>query len=98
VISLIIFCLVCLSITNLLVEEYIFLWLRNFINKIFPYSLLNKVIQCQTCLGFWVGFLLVLMIPNILPILGFGLIVNSLIGGLISSIINKIILITIYKI
>lgn len=97
-ISLIIFCLISLSITNLLVEEYIFSWLRKLINKYFPYSLLNKMIQCQTCLGFWVGFLLVLTMPNLLPILGYELIINSVIGGLISSIINKIILITIYKI
>lgn len=56
------------------------------------------MIQCQTCLGFWVGFLLVLTMPNLLPMIGYGLIINSVIGGLISSIVNKIILITIYKI
>jgi hypothetical protein len=61
--NLLIFILVCLGVTNIIVREHIFLWLRNFIGKWFQYSLLNKMINCEVCMGFWVGVFFSFMFP-----------------------------------
>lgn len=91
--NLILFCLISLGITNIIVRENIFEWLRVLIDKYFKYSYLNKAIRCETCAGFWVGALISIFFTPISPIL----IVNSIFYGAISSIINKIILIILFK-
>jgi uncharacterized protein (DUF2062 family) len=87
--DLLLFVLCSISLTNIIVREYIFQWMRNIIKKIFPYSLLNKMIHCETCTGFWVGVALSLIFPF------FGL--HWFIAGLISSISNKILAILLFK-
>jgi len=90
-IGLILYILICLSITNLLVCEYVFEWLRKLIDKYFKYSLLNKLIRCQTCMGFWIGCMITYSMPNLLPQISDVFIINIIVGGLISSITNKMI-------
>ena len=43
--DLIVFILASLSMTNIIVREYAFEWLRNWIDNVFPYSILNKLIN-----------------------------------------------------
>ena len=95
--NLILFILISLSIANLIVREYVFTWLRSFINKWFPYSWLNKLIQCEICLSFWIGLALISVFPALLPAISSYLLVNMIFGGLVSSISTKIILMIIYK-
>lgn len=87
--SLIIFILASLGMTNIIVRENIFAKIREFIDKKLPYSMLNKIMTCLTCCGFWVGIILTLLFPS----LG----INWLIGGCISSICNKIVGLLLYK-
>jgi len=82
-IELIIFILAATGMTNIIVRESIFGWLRKWINKVFPYSMLNKILKCPTCCGFWVGLIIALMFPS----LG----INWFIAGCISSITNKLV-------
>lgn len=91
--NLILFILVSLSVTNIVVREYVFEWLRSYIRKWFPNSLLNKMIHCPTCAGFWVGILLSFIFP---PLIG-GFWLNLLVFGTISSIINMIFDIKMFK-
>ena len=86
--SLIIFILVAYGLTNAIVYESVFAWLRNFIEKWFPYSMLNDLINCPTCTGFWVGILLALLFP-----IG----IHWFILGLISSAANKLINTILFK-
>ena len=88
--NLLIFILVCLSITNIIVRESILEFLRDFIDEVFPNSMLRKMIHCETCVGFHVGLVLAI----IFPVFGF----NWFIGACISSIANKIVNIILYKI
>lgn len=88
-IGILLFILASVGMTNIIVREYVFEWLRNWINKVFPYSLLNKLFQCETCMGFWVGLFISLMFPEFN--------IHWFIGGLVSSISNKLINIMIYK-
>lgn len=86
-INLILFIITSLSITNIIGKEYIFNWFRKFIDKYFKYSLINKMINCSTCLGFWVGIGISFIFPQFLP----NIWLNMVVCGSISSIINKII-------
>lgn len=86
--NLIIFILATLGCTNIIVNEYVFAWFRNWITKVFPKSLLRKLIDCATCMGFWVGVVLALIFPAL------GL--NWFIAGCISSVANKIVGLLVY--
>lgn len=86
--NLLIFILASMGLTNAMVEENIFAWLRNLVKKYFPYSLLNDLVNCQVCMGFWVGIGLSLIFP-------FG--VHWFLCGLISSAVIKLIYTIIYK-
>lgn len=88
-VGLVIFILAALGMTNIIVREGIFLKQREWLDKTFPRSFVNKAIQCPTCAGFWVGLILSLIFPT----LG----INWFMGGLISSISNKIVWILLYK-
>lgn len=83
--GLLLFIICTISATNIIVREYVFHWLRYLINRFFPHSMLNKLINCETCTGFWVGVALTLLFPY----LGIEIGIHWLIGGLISSILNK---------
>jgi len=87
--ALIVFIIICVSATNIICNEFIFEWLREFIDKHFKYSILNKIIKCETCLGFWIGVIMTFLFPT------FGL--NWFIGGLISSICTKTYVILLLK-
>lgn len=87
--TLIIFIIASIGLTNIIVREYVFEWLRKLINKWFPHSILNKLINCETCMGFWVGLVLALLFPAI------G--IHWFLAGLISSAANKLILLTLYR-
>ena len=60
--ELIYFILAVYGISNILVNEYIFSKPRKFIEKWFPYSLLNKLFHCTICMSFWIGVFLYQMI------------------------------------
>ena len=85
--GLVIFILICYGLTNAITKEYVFLWLRKFINKWFTYSILNKIITCPTCCAFWVG----MIISLISPILSLNFIFCGLISSSSVNIIEKII-------
>ncbi len=78
--SLIIFILCTLGVTNIIVFGEIFDRPRNWVDRVFHYSMLNKLIQCTTCMGFWVGLGLSLIFPE------FEL--NFFIAGSVSAFIN----------
>jgi len=86
----IIFLLAQFGLTNAISKEFIFEGLRT---KLSNYSLLNKLISCETCLGFWIGCLFSFILSSIT---GF-LIIDIIIAGLIASAFNKIMLILLYK-
>ena len=88
--ELIAFILVTIGIANIIVNEEIFSKPRNWVEKVFPYSLLNKLINCTICMGFWVGIGIILIAPQLLPVIGLSLIVKCLLGGAIGSIVNRI--------
>lgn len=79
--NLILFILVSISLTNIIYQEYVFAWFRNFIDKYFKYSLLNKMLRCPTCLGFWCGILTSFAFPE------FG--ISWIVGAFITSITMK---------
>lgn len=88
-VTLIIFLLACYGLTNAIVREQIGdVLLRRHINRWFPYSLLNDMIRCETCCGFWVGIILSLLFP-------FG--IHWLVAGFASSAFNKLINIVLLK-
>lgn len=80
--ELIIFILACLGASNIIVFAEIFEKPRNFIDRKFKYSMLNKLLKCTTCVGFWVGLFLSLIFKN------FEL--NFFIGGLVSAFSNML--------
>lgn len=82
-VSLFIFALAVLGCTDIIVNEYVFKWFRDFIDKYFPYSLLRKIIHCEVCMGFWVGVIIAILFPY------FG--IHWFISGCISSALNKIV-------
>lgn len=85
-VELLIFILVAVSITNILVNEYIFGWFRNIFIRHFPYSLVRKMITCPTCLGFWVGAALWWLFPY-----EGNMWIAMILAGLVSSLANKLI-------
>lgn len=87
--NLIIFIIASISLTNIISREYIFEWFRKFIGKHFKYSMLNKLINCETCLSFWIGLILSLIFPQ----LG----IYWFLGGLIASICTKTYVIMLIK-
>ena len=91
--DLLIFILVCLGVTNIIVREYVFNWLRKFINKYFQYSLLNKMLNCETCTGFWIGVLFWFLFPDIEQ----NMYITMFVSGAVSSICNKIVAIILMK-
>ena len=78
--NLFIFIVISISLTNIIVRESIFEWFRNIFNKWFPYSIVTKIVNCEACMGFWIGIILCFLYP-------IGL--HWFICGLISSIMNK---------
>lgn len=78
--DLLIFILATLGMTNIIVFGSIFEKPRNWVDKVFPYSMLNKLLNCTTCIGFWSGIFLSLVFP-------FG--IHWFIAGCISSIVNS---------
>jgi len=84
-INLIIFILATYGFANALVNENIFSKLRKFIDKKFHYSALNKIFNCITCMGFYVGMVFGFLLPIEDPY------IRIIIGGFIGSAICKII-------
>lgn len=87
--NLIIFILVCFGLTNAIVREGVFAWLRNWIDRKFPYSMLRELIHCETCVSFYVGIGIALLFPYL------GL--HWLVAGLLASASIKIICIILLK-
>ena len=85
----IVFLLAQFGLTNAISKEHVFSGFRNKIQN----DILKKLIECETCLGFWVGCLLWWILPPITNIE----FCNIIVAGLISSAFNKILLITLYK-
>lgn len=81
--ELLLFILASLSFTNLIQNEVIFSWLRKLIKKL-NYKVYEFVI-CPVCFGFWVGIGLSFFFN-----LHTNMYMNIILGGLISSIMNKI--------
>ncbi len=81
--ELIIFILVAVSMTNIVVYEYIFEWLHKIFDKV---PVIGDLINCPTCLGFWVGCFLFTLFP-----IQYGFAIFTIfISGCVSSICNKI--------
>lgn len=81
--TFLVFALAALGCTDIIVNEYVFAWFRNFIDKYFPYSLIRQLIHCEICMGFWVGVVIAILFPA----LG----IHWLLAGCISSALNKIV-------
>jgi len=78
---ILLFILLCYGLTNIVVNESIFkgpvYYLRN------KHKIIDNLLGCSTCLGFWVGLLMAIFVP--VPILvGSGLF-NLILYGIISS-------------
>jgi hypothetical protein len=84
--ELIIFIIATLGMTDIIVNQGIFDKPRNWVDRVFHFSLFNELIHCEVCMGFWVGVGLSFLIP--LPIVTP---CNFFIAGLISSAVNKIV-------
>jgi len=52
--ELLIFILITFGITNILIDSYIFIFLRNFANKYSP-KFFGELLSCPMCTGFWIG-------------------------------------------
>jgi len=91
--NLIIFILCALSATNLLQNEYIFQWLRNLVNST-KLEILIDMFNCPTCLGFWIGIGGCFIFTSLYIS---SLLINVIVCGLISSLSNKILYSTIFK-
>jgi len=62
----IIWLLVSVSATNIITCEYIFAWLHEWVERVFPYNTyLITLINCPTCMGFWVGFAASFVFPSV---------------------------------
>ena len=62
--KLIVFLLTTASVTNIITKEYIFYWVHAAIEKKFPNcEWLNTLINCPTCMGFWVGVAFCWLLP-----------------------------------
>ena len=81
------------GLTNIIVREKIFERPRKFIEKYFPYSMVNKIIHCESCCSVWVGFMLFWMIPAISPYI----LLNVLIAGLSLNSFVRILATALYK-
>jgi len=92
-IMVIIFLLSSFGLTNILVRESVFEKPKLWIDKTFKNSLLNKMLKCETCTGFWCGMLLSFILPTICE----DMILGTIIAGFVSSAFIKITLLTIYK-
>lgn len=90
-IDLIIFLLASFGLMNAIVYESVFYKVRQWIDKTFKYSILNKIIKCGTCTSFYTGMLCSFLLP-----MDYNLI-NIIVCGLISSAINKLIIIKFFK-
>lgn len=71
----------CVSLTNIVVREGVFYRVREWVDKVFPRSLLNEMLRCEACTGFHAGWILALAFPS------FG--IDPVIGALVSSIACK---------
>lgn len=81
--NLIIFMLVCVGLTNIIQNEVIFSPIREYLYN--NYVKIYNFISCPTCAGFWLGMLTGIFIPIITPF-----ILNLVVCGVISSLLNKI--------
>lgn len=84
-----IFIIAALGLTDIIVNQHIFEKPRNWIDKTFHWSMLNTLVHCEVCMGFWVGVGLSFM-PEFNDIHWF-------IGGLCVSAANKIVGHILYK-
>lgn len=91
--DLLIFTLVVLGVTNIIVREYVFNWFRKIFEKHFRYSLINKLIHCETCTGFWVGVLFWFLFPVQYETIY----LTMFVSGVVSSISNKLVAIILMK-
>lgn len=89
--SLILFLILCYSLTNIIVNESVF---RKVIDKIKSKSkFLNSVLGCSTCCGFYVGSLMYIFLVSLGVSLGLTniVLVDMILFGIISSGIINII-------
>lgn len=84
-ISLIIFQLTVLSITNIIVLESVFSWLHKILNKR-PNSFITKMLSCTTCTGFHVGYCFYWLFPIQFDYI----ILTMIVAAAIGSITNKL--------
>jgi len=83
--SLLIYLLIVYGITNIIVNEYIF---NKFIDSFKDFKLLYKLFTCPTCLSFYVGVFIYIIIG--LNITGFWFIDWFLAGVMSSGFVNMI--------
>lgn len=67
-ISLLLFILVGVGITNIVVNASILSWIRDWLMK--HSNFLNGLLSCMLCSGFWIGCFLSFFYPNISIVAG----------------------------
>jgi hypothetical protein len=84
-IELIIFILVCASMTNIIIYESIFRGFQNYLHKKHNNKWYQKLLSCDACLGFWVGVSMFWLFP-----MEFDCVLELMIvSGLVSSLVCK---------
>ncbi len=91
--ALVIFLFASFGLTNAITREVVFERTRNWVARVFPYSMLNKVIHCETCCSFYVGMGLSWLAPHMIDIT----LLNVVTAGLIASGFTKVLLMTLLK-
>lgn len=87
ILSLFVFLLISLSITDLWTSSYIFSRLRNWISRL-PYS---KVLICAECFSFWVGVFLSIVFDPLIGYSGLGhYYLSNIFCGALSFLISRL--------
>lgn len=81
------------GIVNIVVREHVFDRPKNWIDKTFHYSFINKILKCETCFSWYIGCMLFWILP---PISG-NIYIDIFLAGCALSGFVKLILIFLYK-
>jgi len=93
IVHFLIWLLAVCGVTNTIVREKVFEKPRNIVEKYFKETWVSYLFNCETCMGFYVGIMLVFLLPyDCGNIAG-----NILISGFASSFANKAMTIWLYK-
>jgi hypothetical protein len=83
--DLLIFILICYGLTNIIVNEVIFMKL---IDKLKRFTFIYNLLTCPVCLGFWLGMLFFIILQ---PFSYTFIVFDMIMGGFLISGVNNII-------